>query len=93
MKLDELRQQVIALEDKFYERYNDVNQNDDFDINCIMEAKTGTRFVKRSCRPAYQEAALRREGKDCAISVQDIGHQVRMAPKSSVLNSPPYPRP
>ena len=92
VKLDELRQQVIALEDKFYERYNDVNQNDDFDINCIMEAKTGTRFVKRSCRPAYQEAALREEGKTALISMQDVLNQVRMGnPNPSVLNSPPVP--
>ncbi len=92
INLDDLRKQVISLEDKFYERYNNINENDDFDIHCIMEAKTGTRFVKRSCRPLYQEEALRAEGKDAFISIQDVLNQIRMGnPNPSVFNSPPVP--
>jgi hypothetical protein len=63
VKIDALRKQIVQLEDKFYDRYNELNTIDDFDIHCIEEARTGTRFIKRSCRALYQEHALADEGQ------------------------------
>jgi hypothetical protein len=63
VKIEAMRKQIVQLEDNFYDRYNELNTNDDFDIHCIEEARTGTRFVKRSCRAVYQEQALAEEGQ------------------------------
>jgi hypothetical protein len=63
VKIEAMRKQIVQLEDRFYDRYNELNTVDDFDIHCIEEAKTGTRFIKRSCRAVYQEAALAEEGQ------------------------------
>jgi hypothetical protein len=63
VKIEAMRKQIVELEDNFYDRYNELNTNDDFDIHCIEEARTGTRFIKRSCRAVYQEQALAEEGQ------------------------------
>ncbi|HMA10707.1 MAG TPA: hypothetical protein VKO83_02390 [Steroidobacteraceae bacterium] len=63
VKIEALRKQIVQLEDRFYDRYNELNTVDDFDIHCIEEARTGTRFIKRSCRAVYQEQALAEEGQ------------------------------
>jgi hypothetical protein len=63
VKIEAMRKQIVQLEDKFYERYNELNTVDDFDVHCIEEARTGTRFIKRSCRAVYQERAVAEEGQ------------------------------
>ncbi len=63
VKIEALRKEIVQLEDRFYDRYNELNTIDDFDIHCIEEARTGTRFIKRSCRAVYQEQALAEEGQ------------------------------
>lgn len=69
MKLEAMRKEIVQLEDRFYDRYNELNTVDDFDIRCIEEAHTGTRFIKRSCRAVYQERAVEEEGQ-AAFKIQ-----------------------
>ncbi len=61
---NELLQQLVNVENRFYERYNELNDNDDFDVNCTREAPIGTRLQGRSCRAVYQEKAERTEGQE-----------------------------
>jgi hypothetical protein len=63
-ELDHLRQQMVLIEDKFYERYNQLNPNHDFDTHCHIEARVTTRITRRYCRAVYQEQAQEREGQD-----------------------------
>jgi hypothetical protein len=49
-----LRQAVVEAEDRFHARYNELNDNDDFDVNCRQEARTGTKLERRICRAVYQ---------------------------------------
>lgn len=63
VKIEAMRKEIVQLEDRFYDRYNELNTIDDFDIHCIEEARTGTRFIKRSCRAVYQERAFAEEGQ------------------------------
>jgi hypothetical protein len=69
LKIDAMRKEIVQLEDRFYDLYNELNTADDFDIRCIEEARTGTRFIKRSCRPVYQERAVEEEGQ-AAFKIQ-----------------------
>jgi hypothetical protein len=64
-----LRQAPIEAEDRFFERYNKLNSNDDFDVRCRVEARTGTRLTTRTCRPLYQEEAVRQNAKQ-AIEIR-----------------------
>jgi hypothetical protein len=86
VKMETLRKQIVQLEDKFYDRYNELNTVDDFDVHCIEEAKTGTRFIKRSCRAVYQEQALVDEGQAAFKIMQ------RLREKPPIADSgPPVP--
>lgn len=63
-KLDSLsaaRQAVIAAEDRFYARYNELNTDDMMDIRCRFEAPTGSRIPRRVCQPKLVEEAARDE--------------------------------
>ena len=63
VQLQEMRKELVRLEDRFYARYDDLNTNDDFDIHCFKEARTGTRIIKRTCRAVYEDNALQEEGQ------------------------------
>jgi hypothetical protein len=63
-KLTEMRQEMIRLEDRFYERYNELNGNDDFDIHCALETRPGTRLKGRHCRPVFEAGAVETEARD-----------------------------
>jgi hypothetical protein len=61
--LEVLRLQMIRLEDEFYARYNQLNSSDLYDIHCAEEARTGTRFRRRYCRPNFAARAHEVEGQ------------------------------
>jgi hypothetical protein len=89
VKVEALRRQIVQLEDQFYDRYNELNPIDDFDVHCIEEAKTGTRFIKRSCRAVYQEQALVDEGQAAFKVLQRMHPQQGNRPLSD--SGPPVP--
>src|SRR5690606_28410369 len=57
-ELSELREQMVGLEDQYYELYNELNKNDLFDIHCAMEARSGTLIRRRYCRAVYEARAF-----------------------------------
>lgn len=83
------RQAITDAENRFYARYNELNLNDDFDVNCRVEARTGTRLTSRTCRPLYQEDAVQ-EGAKLAVEIrqkaQSYGGQALLG-----ANTPPVP--
>jgi hypothetical protein len=86
VKIETLRKQIVQLEDQFYDRYNELNTIDDFDVHCIEEARTGTRLIKRSCRAVYQERAIADEGQAAFKILQ------RLRDKPPIADSgPPVP--
>jgi hypothetical protein len=92
MKLDEMRKEIVQLEDRFYERYNELNTVRDFDVHCIVEARTGTRFDKRSCRAVYMEDALQEEGAQAFQARQIVQDQLRRGSSQPVVSTgPPVP--
>lgn len=80
----ELRQAIIEAEDRFYERYNELNTDDDFDVKCRVEARIGTRLTTRMCRPLYQEAAVQENAKQ-AVEVRQYFQA------TGQLGTPPVP--
>ena len=69
-QLDAIRQDMVAIEDKFYVRYNELNTNHEFDTHCYIEARVSTRTKRRYCRAVYQEKALATEGQDHAEAMK-----------------------
>src|SRR5690349_6707097 len=58
LKPYELRQRIVEAEDRFYSRYNEINDEDEFDVNCIVVASTGTNLKHRICRPVFEERVI-----------------------------------
>jgi len=51
--LDSLRQEVFRAEEAFYDAFNAVNSNDEFDISCTRRAPTGSRMLRRVCEARF----------------------------------------
>lgn len=69
-KLKQMIEQMVQLEDRFYERYNELNTNDDFDMYCAQEARIGTNVKRRYCHPVYETRAMETEGREYAQMMQ-----------------------
>jgi len=48
-----LRQEVIVAEDKFFDLYNELNDDDRFDIICENRRPIGTRIQVRECKARF----------------------------------------
>ena len=58
-KLSAVRNALMAAEDHFLSRYNELNDDWRYDVTCITEAPTGTRIPVRHCEPGYVANAKR----------------------------------
>lgn len=52
-----LRIRIELAEEAVYDRFNEINSNDEFDIHCEEIAFTGTRMLTRVCQPNFWHAA------------------------------------
>jgi hypothetical protein len=55
--LYKMRMQMVELEKRFYSRYNELNRNNEFDVDCRSEAPLGSHIQHRICKVAYYERA------------------------------------
>jgi hypothetical protein len=62
-RLREMREEIVRLEDKFYQRFNELNTDDQYDVHCNMEQPTGTLLKYRVCRPEFVSTATSEEAK------------------------------
>jgi hypothetical protein len=53
-RLGELRDDVDMARDRAYDIFNDINSDDDFDVYCREEGRTGTRSTQRVCRAQFE---------------------------------------
>lgn len=50
---ENLRVEIERLETAVYEQFNALNSNDEFDIHCLVQARTGTNIPQRTCAPNF----------------------------------------
>jgi hypothetical protein len=62
--LVKLAQQVLQAEERFYQRYNEINTKRVYMVRCYNEAPTGTRFKQKYCKPVYENEADAAEGRE-----------------------------
>jgi len=58
-----LRQELYRAQDRVHELFNALNDDDDFDIHCHMETRTGTRISRRVCKANYVDQATAVQGQ------------------------------
>jgi hypothetical protein len=88
-QLREMRKQMVAVEDRFYARYNELNGNDNYDIHCAEETTAGTRLQLRHCRPVFEARAVETESIDYFLMLQKTTNAGAPMPAGSI--GPPVP--
>ena len=58
-----LRAQIELAEDAIFDRFNEINSDDEFDIRCRLEVRTGTRIPQRVCQANFWRTALAESGE------------------------------
>lgn len=66
----EIRAQIKAAEQAVYDRFNDINSDDEFDIHCRQEAHTGSRILRRVCQPNFWRDAQAKAGEETTRALQ-----------------------
>lgn len=61
--ISSLRVQIIQAEDRAYDIFNRLNEDDDYDVHCHMVAPTGTLIRKRLCLPNFYHKATADEAQ------------------------------
>lgn len=79
--LRKLQREAIAAEDRFYQRFNQLNTRDEFDIRCEKEKATGTLVPQRQCRIQFLTEAG-------AIDGQAFYRGLTAASAASGVNTP-----
>lgn len=75
--LSQLRKALDRAENRVYERYNELNANNDYDIECITEAPLGSRQKVKKCQPRYVSDALHEDAFDALFRNQNSANRLR----------------
>jgi hypothetical protein len=75
--LSQLRKAVDRAENRVYERYNEINHGNDYDIDCITEAPLGSRQKVKKCQPRYVTDALHEDAFDALLRNQNSATKLR----------------
>ena len=62
-RLSQLRQDMVKAEDRFFAAFNELNQDDEFDIHCATQAPLGTHIQRRVCKVRFYEKAQEEEAR------------------------------
>ena len=87
-RLDSLKAEIAKAEGRFYARYNELNPKDEFDIECAVDARTGTKLKRRVCLTKLQLQAKSDQGREYVQSLQAASALV-VTQGSIVLGKPP----
>jgi hypothetical protein len=68
-ELVEAAKEIQLLEQRFFQRYNELNTQKNYAVRCYNEAPTGTRFKQKYCKPVYQSNADAAEARDFMIAL------------------------
>ena len=70
-RLNSLKEAITDAENRFYVRYNALNKVDDYDIECDMDAHTGTKLKQRRCFTRLQLQAKAQNAREVTAMFQE----------------------
>jgi hypothetical protein len=70
MRRSTLRVQIELAEEAFYNRFNEINSHDEFNIVCRREVEIGSRIPRRKCEPNFWRQAEADVGRETVIGLQ-----------------------
>jgi hypothetical protein len=68
-----LGKEVQLSEYRFYQRYNQLNKNRDYAIQCTDQAPIGSRFTRTECQPVFKSKAEQEETRAFLDAYQNGG--------------------
>lgn len=83
--LNRLRHRVYETEDVFYALFNSINDDDDFDIHCTKEARTGSRVKRRVCRANFELKATAEEARGWKLGIPTTPAESAIAHNKRVI--------
>lgn len=95
-KLWQMRKQLEEAQNRIFYLYNELNEDEDYDLHCRQDARTGTRLMTRQClvqffEQAQLEYAQGRSGTDPGVVWQARYPEYR-AVQAEVIGSDPLLR-
>jgi len=66
-----LRGALRAAQDQVHELFNELNDDNQFDIHCYSETRTGTNISRRFCKPNYVDTTTAIEGQAYLNDLRD----------------------
>ena len=79
-----MRHEVDIAEEVFFDQYNALNSDDDFDIHCYREAKTGSHIRRRVCTANYFRRLEAEATKQQMLSLQATGAGLFLDPAAEI---------
>jgi hypothetical protein len=70
---ENLRVEIERLEQAVYQRWNALNDNDDFDIHCLDSEPTGSNITQTHCAPNFVIEAESRAAEDAVHGARSTG--------------------
>jgi hypothetical protein len=74
--LRQLRVQIELAQDRMFGLFNELNDDDRYDILCREEKRIGTLISQRVCRPEFLRAAMERNAKAFVVGLQSFSSLV-----------------
>jgi len=84
-KLSSVVKAIATAEDRFLNRYNDLNDNWQYDVTCLVEAPTGRRITMRRCETGYVAEAKRQDAVYGLLQYGNLGWSP--LPESTIVQS------
>jgi hypothetical protein len=63
-RLADFRIEVELARERAYDIFNEINSDDDFDVHCVLEDRTGTRMRGQVCRAQFEGRISSRAAKE-----------------------------
>lgn len=79
-----LRSLISQVEEDFVKRFNELNLDDDYDVDCYSYTSTGTHLTKEICEPKFFRDSRREDAQTAAIN---INQRKKGAPVIAVLEA------
>lgn len=70
--LKQLKRQIEQAQDQMFGLFNELNDDDRYDIKCREEKPLGTRISQRVCRPVFLSSSMEQNGKAFLQGVQNM---------------------
>ena len=83
--LHHYRLEMYRAQDKVFATFNSLNSDDEFDIHCFKESRTGTRIKRRICRANYVTEAEAAEALAWQLGQPEVPARTVIIHKHKIL--------